>query len=521
MALAISADHVELAEAVAAFLEGVNARAANRECLQTTDQTNAHHPPTFWSQFAELGFLGLHLPAAHGGSGVGLPEAAIVAEQLGRALAPGAFTLTMAAAAVIAELGDSDLQARTLPELAAGTTSAAVGLSGALSYDRGAVCGDAGAVLGGADAALLLLAVGEDIALIATNSAGVSLEIPASLDPSRPSAIVALDAVAPMAVLTGARRYATAVFRTLIAAEATGAAAMCVTEATAYAKVREQFGRVIGTFGPVKHHLANMLVAAELATAATWDSARAAQAPLEEFELAAACAQVLAINGFVSNAELNVQVHGGIGYTWEHDAHLFQRRAYTLRALLPPGPAATEVAALRAADVDRRAAVALPDDVEAQRPTLREMATALAALPAAEQRERLIETRYLQPHWPAPWGVEAPAGLQLLIDQEFAAAGVRRPNLSITGWVILTLAVHGTPAQVQRWVRPALAGLVGVSSSVSRPPVRMPPRYAPQVCVPKVAGSSTVRRCGRATRIVPHGGWRRSEPTLQPRSTPA
>jgi alkylation response protein AidB-like acyl-CoA dehydrogenase len=458
MALAINAEHLELADTVAAFLDGAKARSANRELL--TADAAAVQTPAFWAKFAELGFLGLHVPEAHGGGGAGLAEAAVVAEQLGASLAPGSFTPTMAAAAVIAALGDDALQASVLPGLAAGTTVAAVGLANGLVYDGAAVRGDAGAVLGAANTTLLLLAVGEDVALIATDAAGVRLEVPPSLDPSRPSARVSLDAVTPIALLPGARRYATAVLRTLIAAEATGAAYACVTTANEYAKVREQFGRVIGTFGPVKHHLANMLVAAELATAATWDAARAADAPLEEFELAAASALVLAINGLVANAELNVQVHGGIGYTWEHDAHLFQRRAYTLRALLPAAPAATDVAALRAAGVDRRSAVALPAEIEAQRPMLRDMATQLASLPSAEQRERLIDTGYLQPHWPTPWGIEAPAGLQLLIDEEFSAAGVRRPNLGITGWVILTLAVHGTQEQVQRWVRPALAGLI-------------------------------------------------------------
>jgi alkylation response protein AidB-like acyl-CoA dehydrogenase len=89
---------------------------------------------------------------------------------------------------------------------------------------------------------------------------------------------------------------------------------------------------------------------------------------------------------------------------------------------------------------------------------VRTLARELAALPAAEQRDRLIETGYVQPHWPKPWGLEASAGLQLVIDQEFAAAGVKRPQYGITGWVILTLVQHGTQDQIERWVRKALTG---------------------------------------------------------------
>ena len=134
-------------------------------------------------------------------------------------------------------------------------------------------------------------------------------------------------------VLTEARSAAVAYARTLFAAEAAGGASDCVDTAVEYAKVREQFGRTIATFQAVKHHCANMLVAAESAVAAVWDAARAADESAEEgqsqFELIAAAAATLAFGAYVRNAELNIQVHGGIGFTWEHDAHLHLRRALT------------------------------------------------------------------------------------------------------------------------------------------------------------------------------------------------
>ncbi len=329
-----------------------------------------------------------------------------------------------------------------------------------MARDGDVLTGDAGAVLGGALADYVLVATGEDVAVIRTSAPGVVLTTPSNLDPSRPSSRLQLDRVTPIAVLTDARDYTLSVLRVLVSAEAVGAAHACLQIATEYAKVREQFGRTIGTFGAVKHHLANMLVAAELATAATWDAARAVQAPTEDFRLASASAAALSVDAFAVIAELNVQVHGGIGYTWEHDAHLFQRRAYTLQALVSPTAAAAEVASSRATGVDRQAARELPPEAEAARAEIRTLAAELAALPTDEQRTRLVESGYLQPHWPAPWGIAASAGVQLVIDEEFRAAGVRRPGLGITGWVILTLVQHGSSEQVNRWVRPALTGVV-------------------------------------------------------------
>ncbi|KPM52073.1 acyl-CoA dehydrogenase [Frankia sp. R43] len=457
MAIAISDEHQEIARTTRAYLESHGARAAGRELLNAPPTA----VPDFWKGLAELGLLGLHLPEEFGGGGAGLPELVAVVEELGRAVAPGPALPTLAVSAVIAAKGSPDLRARLLPALAGGETVAAIGLGGTLTGGGDVLTGDAGAVLGGGLAEILLVAVGDDLVVLSAAAPGVMVEVPASnLDRSRPSARVRLDnvPVAADAVLAGARPFAEAVVRTLVAAEAVGGAHECVTAATEYAKVREQFGRTIGTFQAVKHHLANMLVAAELGTAATWDAARAAAGPQDEFVLAAAVAAALALPAFVTNAERNIQLHGGIGFTWEHDAHLLQRRAVVLRALFSPIEAAADVTRLSVAGVTRETALDLPPEVEAERPAVRRLAAEIAALPAAEQRQRLIETGYVQPHWPKPWGIEAPAGLQLVIEEEFRAAGVARVNLSITGWVILTLIQHGTPDQVDRWVRPALAG---------------------------------------------------------------
>ena len=132
-------------------------------------------------------------------------------------------------------------------------------------------------------------------------------------------------------VLAGAGHRLTDIARTVFAAEAVGGVAEVTTHAAEYAKAREQFGRPIATFQAVKHHCANMLVAAELATAAAWDAGRAASGGGDQFSYTGAIAATLAVPAAVSNAQLNIQVHGGIGFTWEHDAHLYLRRAAACR----------------------------------------------------------------------------------------------------------------------------------------------------------------------------------------------
>ena len=137
---------------------------------------------------------------------------------------------------------------------------------------------------------------------------------------------------------------------------------MCTSDAAEYAQERIQFGRVIGTYQAVKHHCANMYVASEVATAAVWDAARAAVKNDEQFSYAAAAAAALAASAAYQCANLNIQVHGGIGYTWENSAHLYLRRALTLDSLLDPDHAAEEIT-----DLTRRGIVRGQDDSTAPR----------------------------------------------------------------------------------------------------------------------------------------------------------
>ncbi|MFZ0250979.1 MAG: acyl-CoA dehydrogenase [Acidimicrobiales bacterium] len=451
MPIAITEDHRTLGQTASDFLAKHDSRGAARALLDAETETL----PAFWGDIADLGWLGLHLPEERGGSGFGLPELVVVVEELGRALTPGPFVPTVIASAVIDAAGSDEVAARLLPGLADGSVFAGVALDGDVTVADGRAAGSVPAVLGGGLAHILVLPAGDDVIVVDVSAGGVHVDVPANLDPTRRAARVTLDG-APADLLAGGRRALIDLARLIAAAEATGVANECTEQAAAYAKVRVQFGRPIATFQAVKHHCANMLVASELATGAVWDAARAAHEGADQFTYAAAIAAALALAAGDECAQLNTQVHGGIGITWEHDAHLYLRRATALEAFVDGEAAAREVTDLVRAGTARTRTIDLPPEAEPMRDEVREFAQRMQGLDAAAQRDAMIETGYVMPHWPKPWGRDAGAVEQLVIEQEFAAAGVRRPQYSITGWVILTLIQNATEDQVERWVLPAL-----------------------------------------------------------------
>lgn len=450
MSIAITEDHRSLAETVSGFAEKRDLRGAARALLEAPEE----QMPSFWGELAELGWLGLHLPEDAGGSGYGLEELVIVVEELGRADAPGPFVPTVIASAVLAAAAGDDLQADLLPGLADGSRVGAVALDGSISVSDGMATGDAGVVLGGGLASLLLIACGDDVVVVEVGD-GVSVDTPPNLDPTRRSARVQLDG-APATVIAGARQVMTDLARVILAAEAVGVARECTEMGAAYSKERIQFGRPIAMYQAVKHHCANMLVATELATSAVWDAARASKTGGDQLSYAAAVAATLAAPAADLTANLNTQVHGGIAITWEHDAHLYMRRATTLLNYLAADQAAADLTDLTRRGVVRDKAVELPPEAAAIRDDVREFAQSIKGLPADEQRNRLIETGYVMPHWPKPYGRAAGAVEQLVVEEEFAEAGVTRPAYGITAWNILTIIQYATQDQIDRWVQPAL-----------------------------------------------------------------
>ncbi len=449
MSIAITEDHRALSDTAADFLAKREARADARALLEAPDEGL----PTWWADLAELGWLGLHIPEANGGSGYGVEELVVVVEQLGRAVAPGPFVPTVIASAVLAAAG-GEVADELLPGLADGSLIGAVALGGDVVITDGVASGSAGNVLGGGLADVLLVAAGDDVAVVRVGD-GVDVEVPPNMDPTRRTGRASLTS-APAQILPGAGQLLTDLARVILSAEAVGLSRECTEMAATYAKERIQFGRPIAMFQAVKHHCANMAVATELATSAVWDAARAASTGGDQLTFAAAVAATTAAPAADLCANLNTQVHGGIAITWEHDAHLFMRRATVLLGYLQPDRAAADLVDLTRRGVVRAKTVELPPEAEAIRDEVRAFAERIKGLPADDQRTELIESGYVMPHWPKPFGREAGAVEQLVVEQEFAAAGVSRPSYSITGWVILTLVQHATDDQVARWVRPAL-----------------------------------------------------------------
>ena len=427
----------------------------------------------------DLGWLGLAVSEDYGGQGYSLVELAVVLAETGRVVLPGPFLPTAWASAVLQRCGTADQKKTYLPQLVTGEL-------------RGGVALDSSALLGGS-ADIVLLADGNDLILLRPNN-DCRLESVANHDLTRDLARISGVSASGHDRLPNAASAALALGRALAAAEACGLATGALERATAYAKDREQFGRVIGSFQAVKHHLANMLVERELAAAAAWDAARAASVlpdghgAGDQLTLTSAVAATAALPGAVSVAKRTIQVHGGIGFTWDHESHLFLRRATVLRALLGNAPdPAVEVTRLTRTGMRRTAAVDLPPEADGYRHDASAFKDRLVALPEPERRAELFASGYLVPHWPRPWGRAADPVEQLMVDE--VLSDIERPNLGIGGWVTLTIAQHGTLDQIERWVGPSLRGELAFCQMFSEPN----------------AGSDAAAIRTRATRV--EAGW--------------
>jgi 3-oxochol-4-en-24-oyl-CoA dehydrogenase len=486
VSIAIGDDHLALLASARRFTADRCPPAVARAAMEA----GGGSLPPFWADLAALGWLGLAVPEADGGEGYGLAELAVVVEELGRVVAPGPVLPTVWAAALVG----ADLR----PDLAAGRRVGAVALTGAIEGAGGddgplRLTGTAGPVLCGAlaDVVVVPATVGGSERWAAVDRAAVDATPVDALDPTRGLARLTLDGApaTPLAGLTRARVEAVGV--ALAAAESAGGAAWCLDTAAAYARDRRQFGRPIGQFQAVKHRCADMLVLAEQARAVAWDAAAALDGDEPGATLAVAAAGAVALDAFVTVAKDCIQVLGGIGFTWEHDAHLYLRRALALRQLFG-GDAPWRAAAARAAlgGARRRLALALPPEAEARRAEIRAEVESIAALPPERRRGRLADAGLLVPHWDPPWGRGAGAVEQVVIDQELRRSRVRVPHLQVGAWAAPTIAVHGSPAQQERWVRPTLHGEITWCQLFSEPE----------------AGSDLASLTTRATRV--EGGWR-------------
>jgi alkylation response protein AidB-like acyl-CoA dehydrogenase len=509
MSLAIRDEHVALAAAARRFFDTNCPPAVARAGLDgdtTPDGGSAPLPP-FWDPLAATGWLGLAIDQSHGGEGFGMEEVAVVVEEAGRAAAPGPLLATLAAAALISAGGSDQLRQELLPGLARGTTIGAAAFPATLPLHGTAtdangtrvVSGPLRPVLSGARADVIVAPVqtesGYPVWCVLPAAAARLTELP-SLDPTRPVAALHFDGhlVDPADQLDLPPGGAASILAVLAAAECAGGAAWCVETAAEYAKVRVQFGRPIGQFQGVKHRIADMLVALEQIRASGWDAAGALDADpaAPETMMAAAIAASVGPTSYLKVAEDCVQVLGGIGFTWEHDAHVYLRRAATLNAIAgTPSRWRREVVSHAVNGVRRRPAGAVLSGLDGFRDGIRAEVASIAARPKDQWRAALVEAGLFVPHWPEPWGRAAGAAEQIVIDEELDRAGVRRANLAVGAWAAPTIAAHGTVAQQDRWVGPTLLGRIKWCQLFSEPG----------------AGSDLASLSTRATRSPDDRGW--------------
>ncbi|HEY7077335.1 MAG TPA: acyl-CoA dehydrogenase family protein [Solirubrobacteraceae bacterium] len=271
-----------------------------------------------WDEVAGLGWPELAIPEDQGGQGLGIVELCVVAEEAGYALAPTPLLSTWAAGLLLAAAGEGS----RVTEGRRGTV-AMWDESTAPTVDDGRLRGTKIAVPDAAGADVIVVTAGDRV--FAVDAADVEIEPADSLDTTRPLSTVRLDS--PATELDGAFDRAWHAIATATAAESVGVAARAMEMAVAYAKERQQFGRAIGSYQAVSHACAQMLLEVEGARAVTYWAAWALDHDPEAAPAAAACAKAYASDAGARVTRAALQVHGGIGFTWEHDLHFLLKRA--------------------------------------------------------------------------------------------------------------------------------------------------------------------------------------------------
>jgi alkylation response protein AidB-like acyl-CoA dehydrogenase len=441
-----------------------------------------------WAALADLGVFAIGLPGRDGSTS----DLAAALAQLTESLAPGPIMPTMLAGRLLASCASEAVAREHLPLLAGGEISAAfaldpAGLTARTRPDGSLlIAGTSGLVLGAGASSHLLLGARADASepgdgretwfLIPAGHPGITLAGRIPTDFSRPLADVSVDAasITPGQVLTGVTASAVRdLAAVLFAVEGAAVASWCSRTAAEYAAIRHQFGRPIGSFQAIKHLCATMLCRAETASVLAWDAARAADDDQPALPLVAAAAAAHAIDAAVANAKDCIQVLGGIGFTWEHDAHLYLRRALSLRQLIG-GTSGLRVEAARLALAGSRrrlslAASADDDELAATRHAASKLAASVRELPDGERRRALADSGYAAPAWPAPYGLDASPAAGLVVDDELNAAGLARPDIGIGGWAIPAILKHGSRAQRDQFAAATLRGEVTWCQLFSEP----------------------------------------------------
>lgn len=514
VSIALTPEQQQLGEAVDRF-------AARHAPVDATRSTLEHlaegRLPSWWDTLVENGFHAVHLLESVGGQGGGLDDMACVLEAAGAALLPGPL-LTTAIAGAVLDPQQGTAAETLLKEIAAGIP--AVVVSGEQSDFRAFRDGDGWRVTGSSGLALGICSA-QRIVVPFTDETGAPRW--AVLDPaagqveSRRGTDLTTDlgilhlsdhAVPGTAVLTGmdADRV-TGLTVAFTASVAAGITQWCVDAVTEHLRTREQFGKPIGTFQALQHKAAMLLVNSALATAAAWDAVRALNGSVDadQHRLTACSAAVMAVMPVPGLVLETLTMLGAIGFTWEHDLHLYWRRATSLAASIGPvsrwtralgelsGTATRDITVnLGESDAEFRArvgeildrALTVSDNGFGRQGDYPEFAV-------GPRRELLAEAGLIAPHWPAPWGRDASVRQQLIVDEEFGKrAGLVRPSVGIAEWILPSLITAGTPELQQRFVPATLRGDLSWCQLFSEPG----------------AGSDLASLSTRAERV--DGGWR-------------
>ncbi|WP_204005192.1 acyl-CoA dehydrogenase [Virgisporangium aurantiacum] len=411
MPVVIAADQLALQESIGSWAARAGTVATVRSQEPRSPDVDVQPWTRHWAALADLGVFSIAVPEHAGGAGGSFLDVAAALEAVTGVLVPGPVLSTVLGGLLLAPHADAPVVKALLPAIASGQASVAVapGAGGRAEVVEGGghrLHGRLGPVLDLGSTTHLLLRAGSSWFLLDAGRPGVRVEPRTPVDFSRSLADVEVDVVVGaehLVPIEDADRVRDTVVA-LFAVEAAAVAAWCLRTATEYAKVRHQFGRPIGSFQAVKHLCAGMLCRAESAAAVAWDAASAYDEAPAEFPLAAAAAAAIALDAAVDNAKDCVQVLGGIGFTWEHDAHLYLRRALAIRQL----------AGGSAGWRDR---------------------TALLALGG---HRRTVGDAH---------GVT-----------EKSTDEAERPNRAIAGWAVPTIERFGTDAQRERFVGPSRRG---------------------------------------------------------------
>ena len=486
----------QLRDAVRRFLNDQCPITEARRLMDTADG----YDEEVWRRLChDLALAGVHIPEVYGGQGFSFAELAIVLEEMGRVIYCGPyFSSTVLAATAILNAGSESDKTQLLPALATGERLATLAIAerdGGWNPDaielvatNGRLNGVKSHVLDGCIADLILVAArrpgthGSDgLSLYAVEAAaeGISQTALQPLDPTRKLARIAFDNV-PGRLIGHEGEAGPALVRTLdlaavaLASEMAGGAEWMLESAVAYARDRVQFGRAIGSFQAVKHRLAELKLTVELAKSAAYQAANAAAEDDDDLPALASLAKSAAADAYMQAAKDCIQVHGGIGFTWDNDTHLFYKRAKSSEVFLGD-PCQHRERLMRhwetpapSRAVERGTAslpASVPSDTDEARSVRREVRAWLeqnwdpnAGL--AQWRGKLADSGWGMPAWPEQWfGRGLPQALLPVVHQEFArigAVGCGRAGIRVLA--AATLLEHGSEDQKARFLRRIVTG---------------------------------------------------------------